>query len=424
MREMKDSGVEWIGEIPKDWHIMRFRFFIENYKAGPFGSSLKLDGLLSDGDILIYTPEHIANNSTESEKNLYLPNDREEEMSQFLVDDGDILFPIVGTLGRAMIVDTAMPKGIINQRVAKFRLNNNIVYTRYFMWLFAKSDFYETYIDLSSRGSFIVNLTKGIINDMPCVVPNIDIQKRIADYLDEKCSKIDAVIEKQQEIIEKLKEYKLSVINEKTKVNTGVRCHLSYLGQMKNGLNFSDIDDGVKIMFLGVGDFKDYYVLDNETMFSTVTVNEEDLSDELMLESGDIIFVRSNGSKELVGRAVMVDDIDFKLTYTGFAIRYRNIRKDVINNKYLLYYFRSPDFRKLLEKNSQGSNISNLSQDLLGNIEINIPNMDYQNRAVSYLDEKCKLIDKTIEDRQRAIAKLQEYKKSLIYEVVTGKREV
>lgn len=159
-------------------------------------------------------------------------------------------------------------------------------------------------------------------------------------------------------------------------------------------------------------------------MFSTITVNENVISEELMLESGDIVFVRSNGSKELVGRAVMVDAIDFKLTYTGFAIRYRNMRKDIINSKYLLYFFRSPDFRKLLEKNSQGSNISNMNQDLLGNTEISIPEMDYQNDTVCYLDEKCKEIDKTIGNRQETITKLLDLKKSLIYEAVTGKKEV
>lgn len=301
--------------------------------------------------------------------------------------------------------------------------SNNRDDNRYPYYWFMSMYYHEVFNHLGGDGVRSALNAKDMLS-LP--IPNIpeSEQARIANYLDKKCAKIDAIIEKQQEIIEKQKEYKLSIINEKTNVNTRVTCHLSYLGKMKNGLNFSNADDGEKIMFLGVGDFKDYFVLDNKTMFSTITVDEKVISEELMLESGDIIFVRSNGSKELVGRAVMVDAIDFKLTYTGFAIRYRNMRRDIINSKYLLYYFRSPDFRKLLEKNSQGSNISNMNQDLLGNIEINIPEMDYQNDTVCYLDEKCKVIDNTIEKKQETITKLLDYKKSLIYEVVTGKKEV
>ena len=69
---MRDSGVEWIGKIPKHYDVIRMRYLINNYKAGPFGSALITDQLQSDGDILCYTPEHIANQSTESNKNLYL----------------------------------------------------------------------------------------------------------------------------------------------------------------------------------------------------------------------------------------------------------------------------------------------------------------------------------------------------------------
>ena len=111
---MRDSGVEWIGKIPKHYDVIRMRYLINNYKAGPFGSALITDQLQSDGDILCYTPEHIANQSTESNKNLYLPENRRKEMSQFFVSVGDIIFPIVGSLGRAMVITSDMPASIEN----------------------------------------------------------------------------------------------------------------------------------------------------------------------------------------------------------------------------------------------------------------------------------------------------------------------
>lgn len=156
---MRDSGVEWIGKIPKHYDVIRMRYLINNYKAGPFGSALITDQLQSDGDILCYTPEHIANQSTESNKNLYLPENRRKEMSQFFVSVGDIIFPIVGSLGRAMVITSDMPAGIINQRLAKFSIDAKKMDINYFMWLFAKSSFFHPFIDLFQRGSIIVNLS-------------------------------------------------------------------------------------------------------------------------------------------------------------------------------------------------------------------------------------------------------------------------
>ena len=212
---MRDSGVEWIGKIPKHYDVIRMRYLINNYKAGPFGSALITDQLQSDGDILCYTPEHIANQSTESNKNLYLPENRRKEMSQYFVSVGDIIFPIVGSLGRAMVITSDMPAGIINQRLAKFSIDAKKMDINYFMLLFAKSSFFHPFIDLFQRGSIIVNLTKAIIYDMPMIVPpTLEEQKIIASYLDTKCAEIDQLIAVKQSKIEKLEQYKRSLIYE------------------------------------------------------------------------------------------------------------------------------------------------------------------------------------------------------------------
>lgn len=211
---MKDSGVEWIGEIPAHWEKMNMRFLISDYKAGPFGSSLITNNLLDDGNILVYTPEHIAKGETELPNNLYLPNIRKEEMSQFVVNKGNILIPIVGSLGRAMIIEEDMPTGIINQRLAKFNLKKDMINPKYFLYYFAKSQISETYNILNSRGSIIVNLTKQIIYDMPFVLPPLKEQVIIVNYLDKKTAAIDIQIIKAKRHIELLEELKQSIITE------------------------------------------------------------------------------------------------------------------------------------------------------------------------------------------------------------------
>lgn len=212
---MKDSGIDWIGLIPKTSDVIRLRYLVSSYKAGPFGSSLITDKLLPNGNILVYTPEHVANNSVESEKNLYLPEERKEEMEQFIVHEGDIIFPIVGSLGRAMRIEKSMPEGIINQRLAKMRINEKILDAEYFMWVFAKGDYLTPYIEINCRGSFIVNLTKTIVYDMPFVLPReIATQRRIAEYLRVTCNNVDEMISEKQRLISDLETYKRSLIYE------------------------------------------------------------------------------------------------------------------------------------------------------------------------------------------------------------------
>lgn len=211
----KDSGIKWIGEISESFSITRMRYIVSEYKAGPFGSSLITDKLNNQGNILVYTPEHIATQRTDLENNLYLPEERRKEMAQFFVQPGNIIFPIVGSLGRAMLITDSMPEGIINQRLAKFKLDESKIDTEYFLWMFARSTFYAQFIEVNCRGSFIVNLTKTIVYDMPVILPNtLEEQWQISAYLKRKCGLIDELIKQKQSLVKELADYKKSLIFE------------------------------------------------------------------------------------------------------------------------------------------------------------------------------------------------------------------
>ena len=211
---LKESGVEWIGKVPKHWEVRRMKFLTREYKAGPFGSALITSKLSDNGSVLVYTPEHSANQSTQLVNNLYLPETRVKEMSQFFVKVNDVIFSIVGTLGRAMLITEDMPKGIINQRLAKFSVNEKDILIEYLLWLFAHSIFYEHYMQLYQRGSVIVNLTKEIIGNMPVPLPPINEQYQIVAYLKECTIKLDTYIAHAEQRIALLQELKQSIITE------------------------------------------------------------------------------------------------------------------------------------------------------------------------------------------------------------------
>lgn len=409
MRKMKDSGVKWIGDIPVTWNVYRNKnaFVCSKDLVGGKSSETQLLSLTTKG-IKLKDINNAEGKLPESFDTYQYVKKDEMVMCLFDLDCSAVfsgLSPYDGMISPAYKVLTCTDR----------------MEPKY-------ADYWFQYI---SHGRKFNHYAKNIrytlgyeeFSALPMLFPDREEQIRISNYLDAKCSKIDEIIEKHQAIIEKLKEYKLSYINEVTNVNDGIKCHLGFIGQMKNGFNFTDTSEGHKIKFLGVGDFKDNFFVDKEEMFSTI-ISEENVAEDYMLHSGDIVFVRSNGSKELVGRAVMVNGIEYPVTYSGFCIRFRSIRPDIIDSKFLLYYFRSLDFRKQLEKYSQGSNISNLNQDLLSSLQFTIPSKDYQKRMLDEMEIKCKEIDNVVIKFEGMNNKLQEYKKSLIYEVVTGKKEV
>ena len=409
MIEMKDSGISFIGMIPSNWNVTR--------NKNVFSCTKELVGTASsETQLLSLTTKGIK------EKDINSPEGKLPESfdTYQFVKKNDMVMCLFDLDVSAVFSGLSPYDGMISPAYRVLHCKNNIIPK------FA--DYWFRYISDERKFNHYAKNIRYTLNyedfsTLPIVQPPIDRQCRIADYLDEKCSKIDAIIEKQQTVIEKLKAYKLSKINELIVEVEGQSIHLGYIANMKNGLNFNAALNGKPLKFLGVGDFKDYFVLDREDMFSDILIDEE-IDEDYMLKDGDIVFVRSNGSKELVGRAVMVENIDFPLSYSGFCIRFRNIRTDILNDRYLLYFFRSPYFREQLKKYSQGSNINNINQVLLSQISITVPSIEIQKRAIDDVERLSYNLDKTVLGKQAVIDKLIAYKKSLIYEVVTGKKEI
>lgn len=414
MREMKDSGVEWIGAIPADWKVSRIKeLFCEVNERCVNGSDYSL---LSVSEYYGVAPK--AEKISEDDMLTHA-----ETLDGYKIcQPNDIVMNIMLAWKRAL--GASKYDGIISPAYCVYRPKEG-VNSRYFHYLY-RTDVYANLFKQYSTG--IIDSRLRLYPDkflaLKCQVPPMDIQEKIVEFLDARCTKVDAVIARQQEAIEKLKAYKASIITDKVAPREGwLKGHLGYLATFKNGLNYNGTSTDSEIKFLGVGDFQHHFKLDSADMFSTLKFSG-DMPEDLLLQNGDIVFVRSNGSKELVGRSVLIDNVDYPLTYSGFCIRMRNLRQDIALNEFLLYCFWSHDFRQNLNRDSRGSNINNLNQELLSKLEVALPSLETQREIVQYLDQKCESIENAIQKKQRIAEKLLDYKKSLIYEVVTGKREV
>lgn len=155
------------------------------------------------------------------------------------------------------------------------------------------------------------------------------------------------------------------------------------MGQCKNGMNFHYDDKGIEINCLGVGDFKNLSVIDNTEELPTVSLNEMP-SEEYLLKDDDIVFVRSNGNKALVGRSLAVYPGDVPTTFSGFCIRYRKYDNEIIV-PYLLRVLKTDSMR--VKMAGRGANIQNLNQQILGTLVIPVPPIELQEQFANFVKQ-------------------------------------
>ena len=240
--------------------------------------------------------------------------------------------------------------------------------------------------------------------------PNSEEQSKIVSILDG----ISSVIEHRQQELKKLDELVKARFVEMfgDPVQNSLKWvtkSLLEMGYCKNGVNFHSGDSGIEIHCLGVGDFKDYSVVDGTDYLPTISLSEEP-PEESMLQDGDIVFVRSNGNKALVGRCLVVYPHNTPTTYSGFCIRYR-LTSNEVNTSYLLRVLKADSMRKKMI--GRGANIQNLNQKTLATLNIPIPPMELQEQFAEFVNQTDKskvVVQKALDEAQTLFDSLmQEY---------------
>ena len=243
-------------------------------------------------------------------------------------------------------------------------------------------------VDGMVNGATRQKLTQTAMKEMKIPMRNMGKQLQIVDELNRTVN-VKEHRKQQLELLDELVKARFvemfgdPVINEKEWVTKP----LLDMGICKNGMNFHYNDCGVEINCLGVGDFKNLSVIDNTEQLSTVSLNEMP-SEEYLLKDDDIVFVRSNGNKALVGRSVAVYPGDIPTTFSGFCIRYRK-QDDAVTIPYLLRVLKTDSIRRKMA--GRGANIQNLNQQILGNLIIPVPPIEHQNQFADFV----KRIDKS-----------------------------
>lgn len=262
-------------------------------------------------------------------------------------------------------------------------------------------------LNAKGTGSTFKAIAKNALGETLVKVASKAEQMEIVQTLDKVSGAIEARKQQLQKLDELVKARFVEMFGDpvQNKMKWPVKSLLD-MGYCKNGMNFRTGDSGIEIHCLGVGDFKNLSIIDETDRLPTISLNEEPPK-ECLLQDGDIVFVRSNGNKALVGRCLIVYPDKIPTTYSGFCIRYRLTVNDV-ETQYLLSTLKTDSVRKKIV--GRGVNIQNLNQQTLGSLSIPIPPKNMQQQFVAFVTQ----IDKSKEAVQQALDKTQQLFDSLM----------
>ena len=430
MRKMKSSGVEWIGEIPEDWDIKRLKAVL--CERNESNNPIKTDYILSltnDRGVIPYDEKGDVGNKSK------------EDLSRYKLA---YLNDIVLNSMNVIIGSVALSKyyGCVSPVYYMLYPRNPMDDVRYYNYIFQTKEFQSK---LKGYGNGIMAIRMRIqmskLNTVELPTPDATTQTRIADFLDDKCVKIDRYIEKQQKIIDKLKEYKQAVITEAVTKGLnpdvpmkdsgiewigmipehwGIR-RLRYLGTCVNGISKGGEYFGSGYPFVSYGDV--YKNMELPSSVAGLVETTEDEREWYSVKEGDVFFTRTSETIEEVALTSTCMKTIENATFAGFLIRFRP-NTNLLTKGFSKYYFRSDKHRLFFVKEMNLVTRASLSQELLKRLPVLLPTIDEQLTIAAYLEQKCSNIDKAINKKYSVIEKLIKYKKSLIYEAVTGKLEV
>ena len=347
-----------------------------------------------DGDINWITPAELTEDTyiiNESLRKITTEGVEKTGLKSF--PKGTVILSSRAPIGKVAIAGCEMycNQGFKNLVCSK-QINNRFLY-----W-YLKG--HKEYLNSLGRGATFKEISKAIVENIEICLPTLEKQEKYADIL-EQCNGIIQIKKGQLRKLDTLVKSRFAEMFGdpiQNPYNWSIKSLLE-MGYCKNGMNFHTGDSGIELYCLGVGDFKDYSIIDGTDQLSKISLNEMP-PEESMLQNGDIVFVRSNGNKDLVGRCVLVYPYDVQTTYSGFCIRYRLTSREV-NKNYLLRVLKTDSMRK--QMTGRGANIQNLNQKTLATLNIPIPPIELQNQFADFvasIDKSKSKIQKSLEETQ------------------------
>jgi len=422
-RPMKNSGIDWIGEIPEGWEVKKIKYLASQDIQDSFIDGDWIESpYIQDSGIRYLTTGNIGDGKFKEQGNGFISEETFKELNCKYAYPDDLVFSRLNSpYGRTCLLPHSFPKYVIAVDNVILRTNDN----KQFISFVSQCAGYQKSVEDKASGTTMKRISRTNLGNIFLPMPPLPEQQRIADYLDRKCGEVDEMVALQEQMIEELKAYKQSVITET--VTHGLNpnapmkpsnidwigdipegwecCKLKYKMALLNGRAYSQdelLSEG-KYRVLRVGNF----FTNNSWYYSDM-----ELPDNKYCYNGDLLYAwsASFGPKIWKGEK---------------CIYHYHIWKVILNEmflKYAFYLLEALSLRKSLD--AHGTAMVHITMEEMNKSMIVVPSISEQREIAEYLDRKCADIDALIAIKQQKIEDLKEYKKSLIYEYVTGKKQV
>lgn len=430
---MKESGIDWIGQIPEEWEVSKLEHYVDIFGRIGFRGYTTND-IVNEGEGAIsYSPSNIIDYSVIDNNNTYISWSKYDESPEIQIKTGDILYVKTGSsYGKTGIVNKLSNKATINPQlvVLKPKKNTDSRLINYFL----NSSVGKEQSELIVGGSTIPTITQESIKKMIFPKISFEEQQKIADFLDKKTAQLNKVKNLLEEQIQKLKDYRASLIYET--VTKGLDktvpmkdSGIDWIGQVPEGwgvkplkylasyddetLTQSEINSNRKIDYVDISSVEFTKGINGHQEFSTL---EAPSRARKIAKKGDTII----STVRTYLKAIAYVNNDY-IVSTGFCV----VRPKKINSKYLNYTIMSDSFTGPVSKYAWGVSYPAISSSQLVNIPIPFPeSIEEQLSIVDYLDHKMLQLNKLIDIKQEQIENINKQRQTLIYDYVTGKRRV
>lgn len=430
-RKMKDSGIEWIGEIPEGWEISKVSYFYEVQLGKMLQPQKKSE---TDTEEKYLCAANVGKNSLSLDtlKTMWFS---QTEKHQFDLKEGDLLVVEGGDVASCAIIETPIRNLFFQNALHRVRPlhNESVAFLRY--WLMTAKSY--GYIDLICNKATIAHFSKEKFIALPILVIPQDIQSKIVSFLDLECKQIDDLLSKSRSSIEEYKKLKQAVITQA--VTKGVRGER----EMKDSGNpwFGQIPTDWKLSRVGLhfsiilgkmlcnAPLNDTYTLEPyycaaDVHFDGVTDGERKKmwfspieKDLYCVSVGDLLVVEGGAG---AGGSAIVEKQDSD-TYVQNSIMIVRSKGNA-DNRYLRYLLEFLVKQGYIDVVCNKATIPHFTKDKLSGVPFCL--CGEQEEIADYLDAKCAEIDKLIAKKEQLVKELENYKKSLIFEYVTGKKEL
>ena len=419
---MKPSGIEWIGDIPDDWEVRRGKYTLDLLMR-PIRDNDEIITCFRDGQV--------TRRSNRREDGFTFAD---KEIGYQGILKGDLVIHGMDGFAGAIGISDSDGKGSPVLNVCRPKNGSDTRYINYYLRTLALQNVFIALSTGIRERSCDLRWKK--IAELLFTIPPLKTQQKIADYLDEKCGEIDATIAKQKESIEKLKAYKQSLISETVTKGLDKSAPLKpsgidYLGdipshweikKLKYVANFNqntlpeDTDGQFELKYIDIGNVSS---VDGIKEIQYFNFSNAPSRARRIVKYGDIIV--STVRTYLRAITSIKEDYDNCICSTGFAVI---TPKDNVQQDFVVYAIENESFIAQIIANSQGISYPAINVSQLENLKLAFPSVKEQKEIVDFLKTKLLEIDSIINKKQNIIQKLDTYKKSLIFECITGKHKI